>query len=373
MKKNVLIFGHGYAHGFLEATRQYIKLFDDQKYNITVVYLNGEANKSIAAQHKVQNVIFLNASNQDKRGLKLDPIKKMLKLHKEYNFQIVISHRYKPSYIMLCVSKLHKIPVNIAVMHEMGTIKNISRKLFIALFANKNTYFAGVSNAVRNNIRQSIIKFPKEKVITLYNSIDLEETKSNFLNKHDARDKLGIPQDTFLFGILGRLAPAKDHHTLINAFKIAKTKCSNIKLLIIGDGELKDSIKLQINKLDLNQDIIMTGFLDNALSVLKSLDAFVLSSIQEAFGRVLIEAMTAKLPIIATKANGIPEVLGNTGQLVEKQNPNELANAMCTYYNSSKKALSHEGEVSYQRAYDIFSIRKFKTDFWSLPILANIN
>src|SRR5437870_9761123 len=110
MRKNVLIFSHGYKNGFIEASNQYCQLFDITKYHVTVVYLDGEPNEEIAKKHLADQVIFLNTSLREKRGLKFHTIKKMLALHKQYQFQMVICHRYKPSYIMLWVSKFCKIP-----------------------------------------------------------------------------------------------------------------------------------------------------------------------------------------------------------------------------------------------------------------------
>src|SRR5690242_15387764 len=125
MRKNILIFGHGYASGFIEATNQYIRLFDKNHFEVTVVYLDGESNDAIIKRHLTENIIFLNTPNKVKRGLKLQTIKTLLQLHREKNFQIVICHRYKPTYVMLWVSRFHPIPALFSVMHEMNTMKAI--------------------------------------------------------------------------------------------------------------------------------------------------------------------------------------------------------------------------------------------------------
>jgi glycosyltransferase involved in cell wall biosynthesis len=371
MRKNILIFGHGYATGFIEATNQYTQLFDKNQYEVTIAYLDGEPNDAIIKKHLTDNIIFLNTPRNEKRGLKTQTIKTMLKLHQEKKFQIVICHRYKPTYVMLWVSRFMPIPRLFSVMHEMNTTRSIPRKLLIGLLASKNVIFAGVSNAVRDDIRSSIWRVKKDQVITLYNVIDTEKAEQELLSQRDARQQLGLADHTFIFGILGRLAKAKDHCTLINAFALAKPRCPNAKLLIMGDGELKDTLKTQIEQLGLTNDIIMTGFLPNAFGLLTALDVFILSSIKEAFGRVLIEAMIAKLPIIATHTNGIPEVVGDSGILIEKQSPSLLAEKMCEFYNMPKSELATWKEKSYQRAIKNFSMQCFNTLFWQLPLLKN--
>lgn len=98
---------------------------------------------------------------------------------------------------------------------------------------------------------------------------------------------------------------------------------------------------------------------------MKAFDCFVLSSIQEAFGRVLLEAMLARLPLIATRVNGIPEVLGKTGgTLVEAKNMGEMARAMQAVYEQSDEKRGQLGQQAYEHALAHFSIPVFKQQFW---------
>ncbi len=366
MRANVLIFSHGYKNGFIDATNQYTQLFDVNKYHVTVVYLDGEPDDDIKNKHLAENIIFLNASTHEKRGLKLHIIKKMISLQKKEQFEIVICHRYKPTYIMLWAARFCKIPKLFCIMHEMNTIKHFSRKLTLSLLAQKNLTLAGVSNAVRDDVKNSLLHSHNYQVTTLYNVIDGSATESQLFSREDARKELNISNNDFAFGILSRLAHAKDHKTLIDAFAIIKSQCPNAKLIIIGEGELKSPLTNQIEQLGLTEDILITGFLPKAFTLLKALDVFVLSSIKEAFGRVLLEAMIAKCPIVATKTDGIPEVVDNAGILVEKQNPNELAKAMLKFYHmpaEERESYAHRG---YQRVLSTFSIDSLKEVFWNI-------
>ncbi len=366
MRKSVLIFGHGYATQFIDISNQYTKLFDPTKFEVTVVYLTGEPDEEIKKRHLTEHVYFLNHSKRDTRGLKISAIRQMLALQREKQFQIVICHRYKPSYIMMWVAQLTAIPALFFVMHELKTLKNVSRKLMVAALMRKNMYFAGVSNAVRDDIRQSIWGVPAERVITLYNMIDIELTRPLFLDRARARDKLNLPPDGFVFGTLGRLVKAKDQRTLIQSFAMIKPQCPSAKLMIIGDGVLESALREQIKQLGLENDVILPGYVPQGFGLLKAFDVFVLTSIKEAFGRVLLEAMIAKVPIIATKTNGIPEVVGDAGVLIEPMDPTQLAEKMLACYRSSENELeewAHKGE---QRAIQSFSMQRFNEVFWGL-------
>jgi glycosyltransferase involved in cell wall biosynthesis len=372
MRKNILIFGHGYATQFIDISNQYTKLFDQNKYEITVAYLVGEPNEEVRKKHLADHVIFLNNPKKSTRGLKLQAIKKMLQLQREKQFQIVVCHRYKPTYIMLWVSLFQKIPVLFSVMHELGTMKNISRKLLVATLAKDNIVFAGVSNAVRDDIRKDIWRIPNNRVITLYNMIDIDLTEPQLLSKEAAREALNLASDTFVFGTLGRLVINKDQKTLLAAFAKIKPHCPNAKLIILGEGQLRKDLEAQIKALNLTHDVILTGHLADGFCYMKAFDSYISSSTQEAFGRVLLEAMIAKIPIIATRVNGVPEVIGDAGILIDARNDTQLAGKMLALYQLSNEDRTTLGEKGYARATKNFSLQCFNDLFWNLSVIKKL-
>ena len=193
---------------------------------VTAVYLIGKPDENIRQKTIAKNVIFLDCQPHQTRGLKLNPILKMLKLQRQKAFDIVICHRYKPTYIMLWVSKFCKIRIFIAVMHELGTMQHLSRKLITAALAPLNMIFAGVSNAVRDDMRRSMWRIPAGQIITLYNMIDVDFTEPRLLSREQARQQFNIPENAFVFGNVGRLAKNKDHTTLLEAFALRCHKAS---------------------------------------------------------------------------------------------------------------------------------------------------
>jgi glycosyltransferase involved in cell wall biosynthesis len=369
MRKNILIFCHGYNTPFIDVNNQYTRLFAEHKYEVTVVYLVGEPDTSVKERHLTKNVIFLNSPKKSTRGLKLYAIKKMLQLQREKRFEIVICHRYKPTYIMLWVARFCKIPALLSVMHELKTMRLISRKLAVLALAQKNLMFAGVSNAVRDDLRCSIWGMPQERIITLHNAIDIDAIEPALLDKETARKRLNLSPNNFIFGAIGRLVKAKDQQSLITAFAAIKPKCPNAKLIIMGVGELEAELKAQITQLNLTDHVMMAGYVDAAFKYMKAFDVFVLPSIKEAFGRVLLEAMIAKVPIIAAKSNGIPEVIADTGILVPAKNPTLLANEMLALYQTPPSQLLEYGEQGYQRVTSEFSIQRFNEVFWQLRLV----
>lgn len=369
MRKSILILGHNYATQFIDIFNQYTRLFDKEKYEVTVAYLTGKPDETAKQRTLAEHVLFLNFSKKNVRTLKISAIRKLLALCREKNFEIVICHRYKPSYTMLWVARFCKIPALVYVMHELKTMSHLNRQLLIACLARKNMVFAGVSNAVRDDMRKDLWSIPNERVATLYNAIDFELVEPQLLSREAARNALHVAPDDFVFGNMGRLAPNKDQESLIHAFSLIKPYCPKAKLVIVGDGVLESRLKEQVAACRLNDDVIFTGYVNGGFRYMKAFDCFTLSSIQEAFGRVLLEAMIARLPIIATRANGIPEVVGDAGMIVSPKDGTGLGQVMKQIYLLSHSEREQWGEKAYQQAYRHFSIPQFSRQFWQLPVI----
>jgi glycosyltransferase involved in cell wall biosynthesis len=372
MRKNILILAHSYGLPFIESCNQYTQLFDSRHYDVTVAYLAGQPDEHIRQKTLAQNVLFLGCKKSSIRGLKIAAIYKVLQLCRKKRFAMVICHRYKPTYIMLWVAQFYKIPALICVMHAMGTMQSVWRRLFITALAKKTTLFAGVSNAVRDDMRDHLRSMSPDRIITLYNTIDYPLFEPRLLSRVEARQQLNLPEDSLVFGHIGRLAPEKDQATLISAFSQVADQYPQAKLIIIGPGDLEATLKQQAAALGLQDRVILTGYIADGFRLMKAFDAFVLSSIKESFGRVLLEAMVARVPVIATKTDGIPEVVGDAGFLVEARQPEKLAATMLLVLNTPATELTQLGEKGYQRMLSHFSVESIKKYFWQLPLLARL-
>lgn len=111
-----------------------------------------------------------------------------------------------------------------------------------------------------------------------------------------------------------------------------------IKLVIVGEGPQRKNLEKLIKKLDITDHVILLGRQKEIPKLLKSSDIFVLPSLREAFGLVILEAMITGVPVIASKAGGIPEIINNkNGLLVKSENSEELAIALIKLLADTKK------------------------------------
>ncbi len=209
----VLQFCHGYDGPFLDCARQYAALFVGTPYKVCTVYLTGQPSEEVVKGSASDEVIFLDYSSRDVRGLKLRAIRDIRKIAATRRFSFCIAHRFKPLYVALLGTLL---PV-IGVHHAFGDYKRRSRRLF-ANFYRKRLALLGVSNAVRDDIRACLPDWPAERIETLYNRIDVEAVQAEQIPRSAARAFLGLPEHAWIVGNVGRLHPDKDQATLIRGF-----------------------------------------------------------------------------------------------------------------------------------------------------------
>lgn len=159
----------------------------------------------------------------------------------------------------------------------------------------------------------------------------------------------------------GRLHKSKDYPTMLRAFALVK-RATNAKLIILGDGPLKEELQSLCKELNISEDVSIVGFVDNPYKYLAKADLFIHSAIYEGFPNVIAEALACGLDVVSTDCDGAEEVLqgGKYGIIVPKQNPKELADAII-------KALQEKRSKEFQRTgVDAYSIRAIAESYLNI-------
>ena len=125
----------------------------------------------------------------------------------------------------------------------------------------------------------------------------------------DLRKELNIPKESIVVVTVAALAPHKSLHDLLKAAHIVLKKHPDVKFLIAGEGETRNSLEKNIVNLKLENSVILLGFIDNIASVYETGSIFALSSREEGLCTSLLDAMYFGLPVVATSAGGIPEIV----------------------------------------------------------------
>lgn len=185
-----------------------------------------------------------------------------------------------------------------------------------------------ISRTLAEHVERTMGLAPNS-VQVVYNPVNLEKISV----PSSAISKITAPYATtehFIVG-MGRLVWQKDFITLIRAFALLRARHVELKLIILGEGPLRNILELEAKRLGVERDVLMPGFVDNPFPVLRKSLVFVLSSIHEGFANVIPEAMACGIPIVSTDiVAGPAEILegGKFGKLVPPQNPKAMAEAI---------------------------------------------
>ncbi|MEQ6121098.1 glycosyltransferase family 4 protein [Reichenbachiella sp. MALMAid0571] len=189
---------------------------------------------------------------------------------------------------------------------------------------------------VSNKIKEIVEKSVDNKGIcrTVYSGIDLEKFSqapvSNFLRK-----KYNLDEQAKLIGNTSAIADHKDYVTFVDTAEEVLKRQENVYFFIFGAGPLLQEVKDYIEQKGLSERIIFTGFINNIPEVLPELDVFLMTSKTEGLGTSLLDAMAASVPIVATEAGGIPEIVinGNTGLTAKVKDYITLSNHIVSLIN----------------------------------------
>ena len=216
--------------------------------------------------------------------------------------------------------------------HGMGSSGAVSRgdRLYRLAVAFSDRVVAVCEAARSRFVERRLV--PAAKIVVVPNGID----PARFAPRSDeARDALlreiGAEDGGFVVGTVGRLEPAKDQATLLDAFAILLRRRPDARLVLVGDGRLRASLEARAARSGLSGRVAFLGARPDVPRLLRSFDAFALSSLTEGYSLALLEASACALPIVATDVGGNREIVadGRTGHLVPPGSPERLAGALC--------------------------------------------
>jgi glycosyltransferase involved in cell wall biosynthesis len=189
---------------------------------------------------------------------------------------------------------------------------------------------ASIVLANSNGLRRRLVEFyslPAAQVRTLYNLVDFER-----IQRLSAEFVLDVPRDPFLIVAGGRLDPLKGHRFLFDAVRqLVHERGRSVRLVVLGQGELKNDLNDFISLHKLEAHITLAGFVSNPLPWYRHARLFVLPSLHEGLPNALIEAVACGTPVLATDSpGGSSEILdgGRCGRLVPPGDSTVLADAI---------------------------------------------
>jgi glycosyltransferase involved in cell wall biosynthesis len=200
---------------------------------------------------------------------------------------------------------------------------HVARNSFSRWKYSQVDHFIAVSAAVRRRLEADGI--PATRISVVHEGVDVERIER--LPGGNVHAAFFLPTHSPVVGTVGSLTPRKNHHDLIEAAAFVVREVPDARFVILGEGELRETLEQQIHRKHLERHVMLGGFRADAMAMIKDFDVFALSSTQEGLCTSLIDAMAASKPAVATEVGGVPEVLldGKTGFLVAPHDPQAMA------------------------------------------------
>ena len=291
----------------------------------------------------------------------LSPILKLRVLIRSVAPDIVHAHMPPAElYTRLALLLLYPAPVMVISKHnDEPFFRGPGQRAMGGWVARRATRMIAISDAV-NAYARNHLNMPADRVTTVYYGIDprpYEQIRDS--QRQDVRAEWSIPPGAWVIGTVARLVPQKALHVLLNAYAQYRAQARQAsRLVLVGRGPLETGLKALSSQLGLDNEIIWAGFREDIPVVMKAFDAFVLTSSYEGFGLVLLEAMAAARPVVASRVSAIPEIVqdGMTGLLCESADHVGFGHALLRLEEAEVRVIL--GNAGHDRALTHFTLER---------------
>ncbi len=253
-----------------------------------------------------------------KKVLDFTLVEQALDFIQKNNIQVLQSHGYKSHLLCYFLHRKTKLPW-ISVV-EGWTSENFKIHCYTILehiLIHASTEIIAVSESLRSRLWP----LARKRCKVIANAIASEELQVT-ISREDMRTRLGIAQDAMVIGSLGRLSPEKNLQLFLHAFAEIKKQNPHIHALIAGDGQERQNLENLAKTLGIDTACSFVGHISDTANYYNMLDIQVMPSLTEGMPYAALEGMCLQLPMVASDAGGIPEVVQNgiTGLLFPSKN-----------------------------------------------------
>lgn len=284
----------------------------------------------------------------------------LIRLLRREKPHVVHSHSWGTLCEGYLATRLARIPH--FVHGEHGTMELRPRNIRVQRWVwNRADRVLSVSSALADRMSRHV-GVASSRVQVIRNGADLD--KFGTVPRSAARLSLGISDDEFVVGTVGRLVPVKAHDTLLAALAHLKSMRVRCVAVIAGDGPLRDELEARVDDLGLRPMVRFLGTRNDIDRVLAALDVFALTSLSEGLPNTVLEAMAAGLPVISTDVGGVRELVDHdrTGLLVPSQDARAIADALAMFAGDPERR-RRMGAEGLRKARADFALRRMLHDY----------
>lgn len=261
---------------------------------------------------------------------------RMYRLMRQLRPHIVHTHTAKAGFIGRFAAWMAGVPVIVHTFHGhvfTGYFSPNKVRVFLALermVARISDAILALTNSLRKELSETYHITAKNRIMVLPLGLDLQPFTRMERMKGGIRQQYKLDPLTPLVGIVGRLAPVKNHALFLHAAQIILNQRPNVRFLIVGDGELRAASQELARELGIQDAVIFAGWMQDVRGVFADLNVKVLCSHNEGTSVSVIEALATSCPVVSTDVGGMRDLLegGKLGRLVPPDDAPALAQAI---------------------------------------------
>jgi glycosyltransferase involved in cell wall biosynthesis len=281
----------------------------------------------------------------------------MAKVVRDERVDLIHSHLPDQNFYSCLVGKLTRCKTVVTYHGPIELVRAKQRRAAFKLWAVRRS--ASTVVVVCDRVRRLLgeLMFPPEKITRIYNGIDV--TRFNTPRKGCLKEELGFPRETKLVGMVANVRQTKGHDFFIRAARRVADAHPQVRFLAVGDVDerLGRGLRSLVQQLDLGDRFFFLGFRQDIPDFLGNLDIFVLPSTSEGFPLVVLEAMAAGKPVVATRSGGPEEIIrdGHDGFLVPPADAETLSAKISELLEQPElaAAVAHEAQLKIARQFSI--------------------
>jgi glycosyltransferase involved in cell wall biosynthesis len=286
---------------------------------------------------------------------------RLIKDVRKLKFDIVHTYGWYPNVFAIPASRVASCPAIIASIRDTGAYMTPAKIQALKFACSLADCVLANSSAGRNWLIEQGVK--ERKIEIIRNGIVVPPRVGERPQPVGVHREFGIPMGTPVCACIGRVVSGKGIDCYLRAARIVADRRPDVRFLMIGarsvEGNYQPQLELLARELNLEHRVIFTGQRHDVPEILREVDIVVHPSLTEGLSNVILEAMAAGIPVIATRVGGNPELVedGGTGYLVSVGDAGQIANAICRLLEQPHMARAF-GETARQRVIDEFAMNR---------------
>lgn len=336
------------------------------EFRTLACYLTGAPDGNNGMEQRAAKTIYCGLDKKDVKWSNRRTVATVADIIDENQVDLVVCQFRRSIPIgVLAAMRSRRKPKAIAVLHGIvGGKVGFGRKALNFLVFKKLERIVSVSHTGVDDILALNIGLDRNKVIGIPNGLDCGPFLSEAVLE---RSQLfpGFSERDFVFAMVGRLAPVKNHLSVLRAMAGLAEDFPRAKLAIVGQGPLETQLKDAVQSLGLEERVTFMGFRQDVPEILKNVDSYLMPSFREGFGLALAEAMVSGVPVITSRAGGMLELVPSEdyGFLVEPSSIDSIGSAMRRMLQNHPGKSRRIAENAKQRILEYFTAERMADEY----------